>query len=984
MRSSRLKLWPAAVTLLLAICCTAAANAQQSLSFDLAQGRAVKVASPAEGVRRSAAALKVNHLSDAENLVLGALEAWNRSNGSQPALTLVLEQMHATASRYRAFGESKKLTQLNQRAIDMCMAVLNARSPMLEIGSPEVECVALIADALAHEPALTGKVDSLFESLLQRPAPNSVRAKLRNEYAVALSSAGRTGEAITELEQAEELLTGNEDARSRAEVVARLGILLADSGATMFRGLATMKRALTLIPPGEEVALVRFRAVIKFQIAVTSFTTGAETTDEEIEDAFAAALTEISHVGSSDQEVREMGKALRGMRALHLFRIAGRHSDGEAGCLAFLADPMQATKYAELVAKCDFFIGQSAQERGEIGVARLHYAAAASDAESSSDPGVVSVQLEAMIRLARLSAVAGQLDESIVTLRNAGKILRAKVARSVAGQDRYDRAESLWLFSGWQKVVFGIVFDERISSKRSAQLLAMEAVLTTTSVFSDLSRRPAPTAKTARSMLELAQARADFTAYLSSGADFTLLDLAADRVRKLEAQRDALTPSVALSFGDADTVSAALKSGEQLLNYVYYEPYSATTDSYGSGRYGVVAVGTDHELVMKDLGPARQIDDLIDNYQAAIRRQRIRGWDEAALARIGGFLRESLLDPVFGKGPRPKRLYIVPVGGLVAWPFETAPEPAVGPTRYLVESSGVVYLQSARQLYERKSTLPVSSSTLLIADPDFDFEADTEGLYPKVSRLPTTQQFINGLAARFASAGLTAQPIVGRAATEGSVFGIGEAPRVAVFATHGYYDPERASHLKMTLSELTIGGPNSGLFKLIGKSFVGVYDQINPLLNNGLLLAGANGAPKAGSTIGDGRLSAYELETVNFHGTELVLFTACQSGLGTIQSSTHAKYSLSQPSGEIVAGLRQAAFVAGAQSVVASLWDVPVKASTIQMDDFISGWMKGRGRYESFRAAQLAQIARARARPTGGAHPIEWAGFVYLGNPGDH
>ena len=127
--------------------------------------------------------------------------------------------------------------------------------------------------------------------------------------------------------------------------------------------------------------------------------------------------------------------------------------------------------------------------------------------------------------------------------------------------------------------------------------------------------------------------------------------------------------------------------------------------------------------------------------------------------------------------------------------------------------------------------------------------------------------------------------------------------------------------------------------------------------------------------MGDGILTAYEVTGMNLQGTELVNLTACKTGLGTVT-----------PEG--VVGLRQAFFFAGAQALTTSLWEVPVRETTNQINAFYQRWLGGgkakpiKTRYAAFHQTQLEALAQAR-KTYGAGHPFFWAGFIYLGDPGD-
>jgi CHAT domain-containing protein len=140
----------------------------------------------------------------------------------------------------------------------------------------------------------------------------------------------------------------------------------------------------------------------------------------------------------------------------------------------------------------------------------------------------------------------------------------------------------------------------------------------------------------------------------------------------------------------------------------------------------------------------------------------------------------------------------------------------------------------------------------------------------------------------------------------------------------------------------------------------------NPLLQSGLLLAGANlhgeGAREAGGE--DGILTALEVSAMDLHGTELVVLSACETGLGKVEQ------------GEGVYGLRRAFQMAGAGTVVSSLWQVPDMESMRFMKSLYS--MSSETYPELMQKVALQRIseARLRGRPT---HPFTWGAFVATG-----
>jgi hypothetical protein len=106
----------------------------------------------------------------------------------------------------------------------------------------------------------------------------------------------------------------------------------------------------------------------------------------------------------------------------------------------------------------------------------------------------------------------------------------------------------------------------------------------------------------------------------------------------------------------------------------------------------------------------------------------------------------------------------------------------------------------------------------------------------------------------------------------------------------------------------------------------------NPLLRSGLALAGAN-APQHGTE--DGLLTAFEVAGLDLWGTELVVLSACDTGLAQVHN------------GEGVYGLRRALVMAGSASQLMSLWKVADDATRDLMVAYYRCVMAGEGRAEA-------------------------------------
>lgn len=139
----------------------------------------------------------------------------------------------------------------------------------------------------------------------------------------------------------------------------------------------------------------------------------------------------------------------------------------------------------------------------------------------------------------------------------------------------------------------------------------------------------------------------------------------------------------------------------------------------------------------------------------------------------------------------------------------------------------------------------------------------------------------------------------------------------------------------------------------------------NPLLRSGLMLADAEQTMETAtqgteaSSANNGVLTAYEVITLDLKNTDLVVLSACETGLGEIRS------------GEGVYGLQRAFQVAGAESVIMSLWKVSDEATKQLMTSFYKEWMSGKSKAQAFSAAQ-------KSLRQDFPEPYYWGAFVML------
>jgi CHAT domain-containing protein len=168
-----------------------------------------------------------------------------------------------------------------------------------------------------------------------------------------------------------------------------------------------------------------------------------------------------------------------------------------------------------------------------------------------------------------------------------------------------------------------------------------------------------------------------------------------------------------------------------------------------------------------------------------------------------------------------------------------------------------------------------------------------------------------------------------------------QSPRILHIATHGFFLADQ------DLSAATSAGAT------------GLED---PMLRSGIVLAGAN-VGRSGND--DGVLTALEAAGLDLSGTQLVVLSACETGVGEVKT------------GEGVFGLRRAFIVAGAETLVMSLWQVDDTATQRLMTEFYQRLTRGQDRGEALRQASLALMKDPAYR-----HPFFWASFIAAGQTG--
>ncbi|MGD1906671.1 MAG: CHAT domain-containing protein [Leptolyngbyaceae cyanobacterium] len=406
---------------------------------------------------------------------------------------------------------------------------------------------------------------------------------------------------------------------------------------------------------------------------------------------------------------------------------------------------------------------------------------------------------------------------------------------------------------------------------------------------------------------------------------------------------------------DVATLQAQLPVSSVLVEYIRYRPY------YGdrADRYAAYVLFPNGRTEAVDLGAAAAIDGAVNDFSD---RLRDIGQSPTAASRA---LAALILDPIAPYLTDANHLLISPDSQLNRIPFEALRD---GEGRYLVEQHLISYLNSGRDLLKFGVNEPSREPAVIVANPDYEAASDSplpalgegQGVRASGQRSTDLSQLQVGPLPGTAIEAEALQDLLPNAtvltedqATENALKQV-QAPRILHIATHGFFlgdldrNPLEGSR---GLGVISADSPIASPPTLIE----------NPLLRSGLALAGFN--PRSSGSE-DGVLTALEASTLDLFGTQLVVLSACDTGLGDIAN------------GEGVYGLRRAFAIAGAEAQLLSLWQVDDFGTQSLMANYYAQLLSGLGRAEALRAVQLDMLNSGNRY----AHPYYWAAFIVTGD----
>jgi CHAT domain-containing protein/Flp pilus assembly protein TadD/AAA+ ATPase superfamily predicted ATPase len=390
-------------------------------------------------------------------------------------------------------------------------------------------------------------------------------------------------------------------------------------------------------------------------------------------------------------------------------------------------------------------------------------------------------------------------------------------------------------------------------------------------------------------------------------------------------------------------VQKALGTHEAAIEMVRIE-YDDGKKRTGDVYYAALVVTKDRsapQLVLIDNGAKLESEDL-PAYRKLIRQKKEEN---------GYYVK--FWKPVSSSIKNVSRIYLSPDGLYQQVNLYTLVNPET--KKYLVEELEIALVTNTSELTVKKQNRTGQLTAELFGYPNYDADnsiAVASGLtrfgIDHLSELPGTKVEVDTIAHILESRKWKTKKHLGGDASEEALKEV-KHPAVLHIATHGYF--------------LKNVDAFSGDEKILGIQTAKSIE--NPLLRSGLMLAGAAAISRdteGAAVTEDGILTAYEASTLDLSQTELVVLSACETGLGEVRN------------GQGVYGLQRAFLVAGANAMIMSLWTVDDNATQELMTIFYDIWSKDpqQDKHKAFRTAQLKLKEKYPA-------PHYWGAFVLVG-----
>lgn len=651
--------------------------------------------------------------------------------------------------------------------------------------------------------------------------------------------------------------------------------------------------------------------------------------------------------------------------------------------LDYLTKPQQV-RQLELLAECYRRVGRHADAQALTpAIARWRQTSMGTD---QNDPVTIG------LFNAGLAMAAGRwsdmLDSLVEVLPARAEHRRVLMATGTTEQD----GESTWLDATIWHAIIGTALRAKPDSPKAPRvamnaLLAFKASNVDALIQAQKIARTGGDAQILALADEVAATRRELSAVLSQEPDPGVPTVHPRRIQELRGHLAALEHQLAQRTADTalhqagervtwQQIAARLPADTALITYLRLHDFTGDTDwaarpfyvamtlrrNQAPRLYALHAYSDWDYLARRLARQLRQAPALINELGEQEAESQLRETAE----QLTGFMLVPLWEDI-----KDARRWLVSLDGqLQSVPLAVLPIPLED--RYIIDDYDIAYINSGRDVMQFAASQAPDGKAVVIANPDFDLaiapqagghllNAEEEPAvleHNRLNPLPGTEVEGEAIAQLMRDAGIEVDLFTQQHATKRRLLSL-DAPRYLHIATHGYFIPNENLARRLDPFVRVESYRDSA-----GRLHDQIVEKVDPLLFGGLALSSANVDRTHGVA------TALDMLGMNLWGTQLVVLSACQTGLG--EATT----------GSGVRGLQLSFLQSGTRSLVMSLWNVPDAETAELMQSFYRYLLAGEPRSQALQAAMIDVRTNRRQNNQGMAHPLYWGAFVLMGDPG--
>ena len=411
-------------------------------------------------------------------------------------------------------------------------------------------------------------------------------------------------------------------------------------------------------------------------------------------------------------------------------------------------------------------------------------------------------------------------------------------------------------------------------------------------------------------------------------------------------------------------IAEVLPQRTLLVEIIKYNLFDFQKRQFGDPMYLAFAIQPkkSNNLYMIEYGAAKPIDTMITEFINEIKEDELKMREQ---------LSESIVVPLQPMLQGMNNIWFATDGEMALIPMEL-----LGKNKILFDEYEISYLSAGRDVMRLNSArVGIHNSPIVAADPDFNLSSGlrktgiTEEMKNHKEEVKSLYfKSLKGFRDEGICIGslLRVKPWLGEEVLEQRIKNV-QSPVILHISTHGYFLKDKNEFFQKEQSELSsffqVGLRGSDLFKAVDAE-KGTR-LMNSLLRSGLALSGANTWISGGNVppeAEDGLMTAEDVAGINLLDTELVVLSGCLTGIGQANI------------GEGIFGFRRSFVIAGAKTLIVSLWEVPDIPTRELMEIFYGLLLKGISRSEALKRAKIAIRERYH-------YPLFWAAFICQGDP---